>query len=254
MLGLEIATGTRYLPEGGEDVHPATMVLGFLTPIAFAMSEWAFHFPNPPRADRAGVVQMAILFVAGVVMSLAFLLSADALTPLALVLLITAFVIFFRRMWRDFRRVDWLAPGPERYAVLAAGYLVFVLFLLFYFTVRYKGDFDLVPLHAGLALDHSQFIGAVTSGVFAMLLSATLPDRRGRRIDQVVFVLVEIGLIGFVAGLFFDVVWLKRIFAPTMGTGLLLGLGTFAWRLLPIGQPEKEMPRAAQALQPGRQS
>jgi hypothetical protein len=129
-----------------------------------------------------------------------------------------------------------------------------VLGLAFYFAVRYKGDFDLVPVHQGLALDHSQFIGAVTNAIFAMLMCATSPSRRGSWVDQVVFGLLEVGVLGFVAGLLFDSVWLKRMFAPTMGTGLLLGLATFAWRLAPVKTGESEMPRTAPALRPGRES
>ncbi len=177
-----------------------------------------------------------------------------ALAPVAILLQLVAIGIFFWRMLPELRRVDWLAPTAQRYAALAPVFVVWVLGLAFYFAVRYKGDFDLVPVHQGLALDHSQFIGAVTNGIFAMLICATAPSSRGSRIDQVVFVLLEVGVLGFVAGLLFDSVWLKRVFAPTMGTGLLLGLAAFAWRLAPRKQGEREMSRAAPALQPGRES
>jgi hypothetical protein len=53
-------------------------------------------------------------------------------------------------------------------------------------------------------------------------------------VDQAVFILVNIGIIGFVIGLLFDVTVMKRIFTPIMGTGLLLGLATYALRLLEI--------------------
>jgi hypothetical protein len=43
---------------------------------------------------------------------------------------------------------------------------------------------------------------------------------------------VTIGLTVFVIGLLSDTTALKRIGAPTMGTGLLIGLASFAWALL----------------------
>lgn len=112
-----------------------------------------------------------------------------------------------------------------------------------FFVARYHGDFDKVPDNQLLALDHATFIGAMTNAIFAMLLSATVPGGRGRRVDQVVFVLVNAGLIGFVIGLLGDVTVLKRIFAPAMGAGLLLGLAVFAARLLPGWLPDTRRDR-----------
>ncbi|MCA9797411.1 MAG: hypothetical protein KC910_36620, partial [Candidatus Eremiobacteraeota bacterium] len=84
LLALEIATGDNYLPEGGEDAHPATMVVGFLFPVALGMAEWAFTFPTPPRATRAGIIQMVFPFLGGVVLMLALLLEIDPLAPVAI--------------------------------------------------------------------------------------------------------------------------------------------------------------------------
>ncbi len=39
---------------------------------------------------------------------------------------------------------------------------------------------------------------------------------RGNRVDQVVFILVNVGIAGFVVGLLGDVTILKRIFTPLM--------------------------------------
>ena len=37
LLGIQIARGERVLPEGGEDAHPAMMVIGFLIPLGMAL-------------------------------------------------------------------------------------------------------------------------------------------------------------------------------------------------------------------------
>jgi hypothetical protein len=236
LLGLEIAAGWNVLPEGGEDAHPATMVVGFLIPVALAMSEWAFFFPNPPKATRLGIVQMVFPFAGGVLLMLSLLLDVTALAPVAILLELVGIGIFIKRMWPSFRRVDWRAAAPGRSALFSAVAIVFVLGLAQYFVIRYEGDFDLVPENQLLALDHSQFIGAITNAVFAMLLAATVAGGRGRAVDQLIFVAVNAGLIGFAAGLLFDVTVLKQVFAPVMGGGLLVALAVFGWRLLAAGE------------------
>lgn len=232
LWAIQIASGDQILPTGGEDAHPAVMVVGFLFPVALAMSEWAFTFPTPPVATRLGVIQMVFPFVGGIVLMLSLLLDVDALAPIAILLEIVGVVIFFVRMWPHLRRVEVREPSPGRWALLSAVGSVFVIGLAQYLVIQYEGDFDLAPTHQILALDHSQFIASMTAAVFAMLVAATagLIDRR---IEQATFVLVALGVVVFVIGLLADAAVLKRIGAPVMGTGLLVGLVSFALALAP---------------------
>lgn len=233
LLALEIATGDNYLPEGGEDAHPATMVVGFLFPVALGMAEWAFTFPTPPRATRAGIIQMVFPFLGGVVLMLALLLEIDPLAPVAILLEVIGVVIFLVRMRRHFRTVDFMTANAGRLAVLSAVGSVFVIGLAQYFVIRYEGDFDLVPINHLLALDHAQFIGSTTNAIFAMLFAATAFRGIDSRWHHLAFVLVNVGIAGFVVSLLGDWTIGKRVFAPAMGTGLLIGLGVFAYALLP---------------------
>jgi hypothetical protein len=230
---MEIATGDNWIPGDGEGAHPATMVVGFLVPVGLGMSEWAFYFPRPPKADRLGIIQMGFPFLGGIILMLSLLLEVTALAPIAILLQIVGIIIFIKRMWPNFRGVDLMAASPGRHAIMATIGLIFVIGLAQYFVIKYDGDFDLVPTNQLLALDHSQFIGLMTNSIFAMLMAATI-GQRGNRVDQLVFVLVNIGIIGFAAGLLFDVTALKRISTPIMGTGLLIGLAVYALRLLEI--------------------
>ncbi len=233
LLGWKIANGTSWIPADTDGAHPATMVVGFLVPVGLAMSEWAFHFPNPPKATRLGIIQMLFPFVGGFILMVSIIADITPLAPIAILLQIAGFGIFIKRMWPTFRKVDFMEASPGRHAIMASIALLFVIGLAQYFVIKYEGDFDLVPDHQLLALDHSQFIGLMTNSIFAMLMSATV-GRRGSRVDQLVFFAVNIGLIGFVAGLLFDVTVLKRIFTPIMGTGLFLGLAVYALRLLEV--------------------
>src|SRR5262245_29634493 len=227
LWGLQLATGDQYLPTGGEDAHPAIMVVGFLFPVALAMSEWAFTFPSPPAATRLGVIQMVFPFLGGIVLATALLLDNDALAPPAILLEIVGVVIFIVRNWGHFRSVRITEASPGRWALFSAIGSIWVIGLAQYFVIDYEGDFDLVPDNEILGLDHSQFIASMTAAVFAMLVAATA-GRIAARIQHAVFAMVTIGVTVFVIGLLSDTTVLKRIGAPTMGTGLLLGLITFA--------------------------
>ncbi|MGI8925151.1 MAG: hypothetical protein ACR2HN_00725 [Tepidiformaceae bacterium] len=232
LLGFELATGNNFLPEGGEDAHPATMVVGFLVPVVLAMAEWSFTFPAPPRATRAGIIQMVFPFLGGIILMLSLLLDVTPLAPIAIGLEMVGIGIFLYRLRRSLRAVRWMSP--QVHAVASVASVIFVIGLAQYFIIRYEGDFDLAPQHQLLALDHAQFIGAMTNAVFAMLLAATIRERRGAWLEGVVFVAVMGGLIGFATGLMFDATAIKRTFAPIMGVGLLVGLGLYASRLAPL--------------------
>ncbi|MBK9342680.1 MAG: hypothetical protein IPN07_06465 [Dehalococcoidia bacterium] len=233
LWGLQLATGDKYLPTDGEGAHPATMVVGFLVPVGLAMSEWAFSFPHPPRATRLGIIQMVFPFAGGVCLMLSILLDIVPLAPIAILLQIAGMGIFIKRMWPHFRSVDLMQPSPGRHALMAAIGLLFVIGLAQYIVIKYEGDFDLAPENQLLALDHSQFIGLMTNSIFAMLMAATI-GKRGNRLDQVIFVAVNLGIIGFAAGLLSDATFLKRVSTPVMGAGLYLGLAVYALRLLEI--------------------
>jgi hypothetical protein len=197
------------------------------------MSEWAFFFPKPPKATRLGIIQMMFPFAGGLILMTSILWDITPLAPLAILLQIIGFGIFIKRMWPNLRAVDLMQPSPGRHAIMSAVSLLFVIGLAQYLIIKYEGDLDLAPDHMLLALDHSQFIGLMTNSIFAMLMAATV-GRRGNRIDQIVFLMMNIGLIGFAAGLVADATILKRIFTPIMGTGLFLGLAVYALRLLEI--------------------
>jgi hypothetical protein len=239
LLGLQIATGNKFLPTGGEDAHPGTMVVGFLIPMGLALSEWAFFFPRPPKATRLGIIQMAFPFAGGILLMLSILLDITPLAPLAILLQVAGLIIFYKRMWGPFRAIDWSKASPGRYALASALSGIFVLGLALFLSFRYEGDFDLAPVHQMIALDHGQTTAVMTNAIFAMLLAATVAGGRGNRNDQAVFLMMNIGIIGFTAGLLFDVTILKQIFAPLMGVGLLLGLGLYGGRLLLAADAEE---------------
>jgi hypothetical protein len=105
------------------------------------------------------------------------------------------------------------------------------IYLVIAFVSNPTQDFDtFLPILT--ASDHATFIGVITNLVFALVLTLTA-DRRNDVpwADQVFYVLMNGGLVVFLAGLVTQTQILKQIGAPAMGVGLLIGLAVLAMRL-----------------------
>ncbi len=242
LYGILIASrgDAKVLPAGGEDAHPATMVVGFLVPVGLALVEWWLR-PDEARvpATRAGFWQMALLFLGGFTLMLGVLLDAVPLIMLNLPFEIIAIGIFLRRNWASLRSVGWGEGRPSPFLAAATVAVIWNLGMLIYLLSKYADDFDAAPDRLLLALDHTMFIGVLTNALFAQLLFATA--RQGGLLagaDKVVFWLVNVGLAGFWFGLVLDEAWPKQAFTPLMGLGILLGVGVFLARLQADKVPE----------------
>lgn len=233
LLGMRIATGDNWIPEGGEDAHPATMVIGFLVPVAAALGEWALTWPRPAPVTRAGVIQMALPFIGGIMLMVGLLWEIDPLVQISLPVELAGLGIFLWRMRSPLRgALDLGRPWQTRFAAISPVYLLAVIVLFIYLIADYDGDPDLIPEHKILAVDHLTFVGAMTNAIFALLLAiAGARLAKWALVPAVIFVAMNAGLILFVIGLFADDVTLKRIGTPTLGTALLVSIALFTYAL-----------------------
>ena len=236
LYGILIASSgdAKVLPSGGEDAHPATMVVGFLVPVGMAVVEWWLR-PDEARtkACRAGFWQMALLFLGGFTLLLGVLLDVVPLIMLNLPFEIVAVIIFVRRNRASLRTVGWSDGRPAPFLAASTVAIVWNLGMLIYLLSKYADDFDQAPTRLLLALDHVMFIGVLTNALFAQLRSATSPRADvAPWADRVVFWMMNIGLAGFWLGLVLDEAWPKRAFTPLMGIGILLGVGVYLARLV----------------------
>jgi hypothetical protein len=235
------AGGPSVFPAGADVVgaHGAAMVFSYLILAAMGLIEW--RVLGTPDRPRAGLVQVALLFVGGLVISGALLFlppeGVQAAGGLYLLLELIAIAIFAVRVVPRAMRADWLAVGLERALGVASVFVVLTTALFLYVIFRLISDPTLTiesPGIFGLALasDHATFIGVITNLMFGLLLVLTR-DQAGRWpwADQLIFWGVNVGLLVFLAGLIGDVTILKRIGAPVMGVSLLFGLAVFASRL-----------------------
>jgi hypothetical protein len=234
LLGLRLATGDNWIPEGGEDAHPATMVVGFLVPVAMALGEWALAWPRPAALTRLGMLQMALPFVGGVLLMIGLLYEVDPLVQISLPMELVGIGIYLYRLRTPL--IDALRPGASwasRFAAVSPPYLFVVIALFIYLIGKNDGDADLIPDHQIIAIDHLTFIGAMTNALFALLF--TMFAARFRRwpvFPAAIFFAVNIGLILFMFGLYHEETTLKRIGTPILGTALLAALASFMYAML----------------------
>lgn len=247
LLATKIATGHDVVPKGVTGAHPGTMVVGFLIPVGMALAEWCFRWGNLTRATRLGVWQIATPFVGGLLLMVGLLFEITPLPPIATLIELGGVVIFVIRVWPFVRRVDWLSPSLARFAAASSIAIVANIIYINVLAGRYKGDFDVVPTHLLLALDHMMFIGVLTNALFGLLLGVTGVDRRFRLANQAVFFGMNVGIVGFVIGLLLDVTALKRIFTPLMGAAILVALVVQTYRLWAVKSVPEPIREAATA-------
>jgi hypothetical protein len=230
LLGLELADHD-VLPDGGEDAHPAAMVIGFLIPIGMAIAEWLLRPDGLDTvADRKGRLQVLLPFLGGISVMIGLLADFDPLVILSLPFEIAGVVIFVVRMWPSVRAVDWARGGWERGGALTVGFLVVDIAFFVYLVSRYADDLDAAPDKLFLALDHLMFIGVMTNSLLG-LLALVAGGRRWASADRWVLLGMNAGLITFVIGLLYESAAIKRIGTPVMGTAILVGLVCAAARL-----------------------
>ncbi len=221
--GLSDETASRFA-----DAHPPAMVIGYLLVAGFAVVEWLLH---PDATGRAPFVQMWLLFVAGLVINVAFVTGTDEqLAGPANLLMIAAGIMLLYRSRVLLAPSGWRGADIDRYPRFSLIFLVVYLVLLTVLVswiVRDVVDFEaLTESQEGLllAFDHVMFIGVMTNVVFGVLARETRADRRPSIADKVLWWGVNIGISGFAIGLLTTTTVLKQIFTPIMGVSLLVGI------------------------------
>ncbi|MBA3349788.1 MAG: hypothetical protein H0T12_04455 [Actinobacteria bacterium] len=216
--------------------HPATMVIGYLLLAGMAITEWRLvGTPKPIATDKAGVIQVALLFLGGITLMLGILLDVFPLLTLNVPCEVIGVGIFLVRMRKQLAGAGWSSAGSTRLFAASALFLVANVVLLAYLIVNYADDFESVPSWLLFALDHSVFIGVMTNALFGLIETWSGAESEETWVNHVAFYGVNAGLIGFVAGLMTQSDALKHIFAPIMGVSILVTMAVFSVRLLSGG-------------------
>jgi hypothetical protein len=227
--------------------HASAQTGGYLVLVAAGFIEW--QLTGGGRRTTAGLVQIALLFVSGLLLAFSLLLAAQlgpdlsqAIPGIATILsLIGALVVAFR-LGRAALGVSWVA-GAKRHLAMAVGFLVLAKVLeaiLVQQFIAAQGDFTKISIGLLHALDHSYFIGLMTNMAFGAILVLTADRPRAWPwADQLIFWGLNIGAVGFVAVLIIagsgegakPFTHPVSFIAPIMGLAALLGIATFSIRL-----------------------
>lgn len=241
LVQVQGALGTRLFPASADAVgaHASTMVFSYLVLVAMGLIEWQLR--GTTGRPRGALVQVGALFIGGLLLVVTLLfLGRDAVQAVGgiyLLLELVAVVVFAVRIVPIALAVDWSAAGPRRHVATSALFVVVAMGLFMYFVFRFitapdPNDFTSLPLGVLVASDHATFIGVMTNLTFAMTLGLS-SDRRTvwPWADQFFYWVMNLGLAIFLVGLAGELPDVKRIGAPLMGVGILIGLATVALRL-----------------------
>ena len=228
--------------------HASAQTGGYLVLVAAGFIEW--QLTGGGRRTTAGLVQIGLLFVSGLLLSFSLLLAAQlgpelsqALPGIATVLSLIGAVVVAVRLGRAAMGVSWGA-GAKRYLALAVGFLVLAKILeavLVQQFIAAQGDVSKVSMGLLHALDHSYFVGLMTNMLFGaiLVLSADRP-RTWPWADQLVFWGLNLGAAAFVLVLLTagsgegakPFTHPVSFVAPIMGLAALLGILTLSQRLM----------------------
>jgi hypothetical protein len=236
LLGLFIARGS--IP--GLDMesasalagaHPPAMLIGYLILAGAAIAHWLLGGPQ----TRPGRMAMWALFIAGLVVNIAFIVDIEELIQLATLLEVAAIITLIVHLRSRLAPSAWSGGDPDNYARVAVVFLGIGIALLVYVVQLFvSGELNPEtgegPIGVLLAFDHAMFIGVMTNVLFALVARTARA-----RANPVTIWGVNAGLVLFLAGLVADVAILKQIGAPVMGLMLLHGIAVL---FLELGRNE----------------
>lgn len=252
LLQIEFASKGNFLPTGAFAAHPGTMVVGYLLLVGMAISEWQL-MPDTGKLPRAGLVQIALPFVAGLVLTVGLLYNIFALLGINVLFEIAGIVIYIVRFAPRVVRAHWLRPTSERYFAISSIFVVvnvaLIVFLIGAIVTNVYKDFSMIPRWLVFGQDHAMFIGVLTNALFGMIYQLTR-ERQDywRWADHILFWGMNFGMIGFVISLLIDVPFLERVFTPIMGGSILVGLLAYTLRMRATLRPRVAGAIAADSL------
>jgi len=238
LLGLQLADVEIVAPENAQrlgDSHPGAMVAGYVVLAGLALIEWLMPDRRVPslRESKSGVAQMLLLFVAGILLVVGFLLDQEAIYSLGVPLQIVGAVILIVRFRKQLAPSQWGGPVINRFVRTPILGLVVVVALIAYLISQIMGGADFEEfLPIALTMDHVNFLIVMSNLIFGMMAIAT---RASETAGRIVYWGLNIGVVGFAVGLITEDTTLKRIFTPILGLALLYGIWVY-WTAKPSEQ------------------
>lgn len=240
MLGLQLAdievVDPEYAGRLGES-HPGAMVAGYVVLAGLAMIEWMMPNRKVPLLgeSKSGVVQMLLLFAAGILLVIGFLLDQEAIYSLGVPLQILGAIVLVARFRKYLAPSQWGGPAINRYVRTPVIGLLIVVGLIAYLISQFLAgaEFEeIAPI--AITFDHVNFLMVVTNLLFGMMVVASKVSERSAK---AIFWGLNLGTVGFAIGIISEQAVLKRIFTPLLGAALLYAIWLF-WRAAPAARSE----------------
>jgi hypothetical protein len=230
LLGLQLAEVEVVAPENADslgEAHPAAMVVGYVILAAVALIEWLLRDGDVPSISqaRAGVVQMSLIFLAGLFGMLGLLIDNLVLLQSNVPLEVVGLGILIWRLRSLLAPSQWGGSVPGIMTRTAVIGLILGVALLAYVVSLFVAETPFEEVAPWLlAMDHINFIMVMTNLIFAMMAMVSAVSEGANRL---IFWGANTGVLGFAVGIFTENATLKRIFTPILGVTLLYGIYTY---------------------------
>jgi hypothetical protein len=230
LLGLQLAE-VEVVPHENAgslgEAHPAAMVVGYVILAAVALIEWLLRDGDVPSISgaKAGVVQMSLIFLAGLFGMVGLLIDNLALLQSNVPLEVVGLGILIWRLRAFLAPSAWGGPVPGIMTRTAVIGLILGVALLAYVVSLFVAETPFEEVAPWLvAMDHINFIMVMTNLIFAMMATSSVVSDNANRL---IFWGANTGVLGFAVGIFTENATLKRIFTPILGLALLYGIYTY---------------------------
>ncbi len=197
--------------QDGTAAHAAAMEAGFLFMFIAAVLEWQIIGDKMEKISIRGYIQAGALFLAGLTVAIGAGFNLEPLLMLNLPLLLLGFVLIAIRVLIKIDPKSIIGTGPDRFFIPAAIGLTFSVIFFLYVVNKILGGTDPTelfesPWFIGLALSniHSLFVGGATGVIFSsILVLVNKADEENKQLENIGFVLMYVGLLGFVITLLY---------------------------------------------------
>jgi hypothetical protein len=192
-----------------------------------ALIEWLLRREITPSLSdsRAGVVQMTLIFLAGVLAMLGVLLDNEVMLQANVPLEVVGLVILVWRLRTYLAPSEWGGSVPGTMARTAVLGLIIGIALFAYVVSLFVSGAEFEEISPWLvAVDHINFIMVMTNLIFAMMAIGSAVSESANRL---IYWGANVGVLGFAVGIFTENSTLKRIFTPILGLALLYGIYTY---------------------------
>ena len=231
LIQIQGAANHTFLPDNAIAGHAAAQVAGYLVLSALSIIDWRLN--GTKKLGWAGGVQVVLLFMAGILVALGALLNIQPLLGAFIPLAIIAALIFLVRIGRKVVSTNWMAATSTRhYAIAVPWVIVNLVVTIIAIVIAINVGFNNAPFNLFIAADHAMFIGVMTNVIFGLIQDYTADRvRTWPFTEDVVFWVMNVALIGFVAALLLNQQWMEKFFVPFQGLAILVGIIAYSIRL-----------------------